>query len=370
MRQGVRCMLMRGGTSKGAYFLADDLPRDPVDRDRVLLAILGSPDPRQIDGLGGAHPLTSKVAVVSRSTEPGCDVDFLFCQVSVDKPMVDTTPNCGNILAGVGPFAIERGLVTAREPLTRVRVRTTNTGTVAELLIETPNGVVNYEGSARIDGVPGTAAPIAIDFLDAAGSVCGALLPSGRVVDRVDGVDATLIDNGMPVVVLEASAVGRTGYEPRDVLDRDTALKARLERIRLEAGRLMGLGDITAKVVPKMALIAPPAAGGALSTRCFIPHECHASIGVFAAVTVATACVLPGSPAARVAHVPAGPIKTLSIEHPTGEFSVRIEVGGTPEQPIVERAGLLRTARILFDGTAYVRSSALPAAPGKVQTAA
>jgi 4-oxalomesaconate tautomerase len=347
-------MLMRGGTSKGAYFLAEDLPSERKACDRVLLALMGSPDPRQVDGLGGAHPLTSKVAVVSRSREPGCDIDFLFCQVGIDRPMVDTTPNCGNILAGIGPFAIERGLVRAGDPQTRVRVRTVNTGTIAELLVETPGGCVRYGGTARIDGVPGTAAPIAIDFLDAAGSVCGALLPTGNVTDRVAGVDVTLIDNGMPVIVLRADAVGRTGYEPRDVLDRDRELKVRLEEIRLAAGPLMNLGDVTTKVVPKIALVSPPADGGHVCTRSFIPHECHASIGVFAAVTVATACVLPGTPAASVAVVPEGRVKTLSVEHPTGEFSVRIEVGGTPERPVIERAGLLRTARKLFDGEAFL----------------
>jgi 4-oxalomesaconate tautomerase len=226
---------------------------------------------------------------------------------------------------------------------------------VSELKVQTPDGRVAYGGEARIDGVPGTAAPIAVEFLDAAGSVCGSLLPTGRAVDQVAGVDATLIDNGMPVVVLEALAVGRTGYEPRDVLDKDMELKARLEEIRREAGKLMGLGDVSRKVVPKMALVAPPVAGGHLCTRSFIPHECHASIGVFAAVTVATACVLPGSPAARVARVPPGREKTLSVEHPTGEFSVMIEVGGTPENPVVERAGLIRTARLLFEGFAYAR---------------
>jgi 4-oxalomesaconate tautomerase len=234
-----------------------------------------------------------------------------------------------------------------------VRVHTVNTGTIAELSVQTPDGHVAYGGNARIDGVPGTAAPIAVEFLDAAGSVCGSLLPTGNVVDRVAGVDVTLIDNGMPVVVLEAASVGRTGYEPRDVLDKDSELKARLEEIRLEAGRLMGLGDVSSKVVPKMALVAPPAAGGHVCTRSFIPHECHASIGVFAAVTVATACVLPGSPAARVAQIPPGREKTLSVEHPTGEFSVVIEVGGTEASPVVEKAGLLRTARLLFEGCAF-----------------
>lgn len=350
-------MILRGGTSKGAYFLADDLPGDPARRDALLLSIMGSPDPRQIDGVGGAHPLTSKVAVVSRSNLPDCDVDFLFGQVALNKPEIDVTPNCGNILAGVGPFAIERGLVTAQNPVTRVRVRTINTGTVAELTVQTPGGRVAYGGDARIDGVPGTAAPITIKFLDAAGSVCGSLLPTGNVVDHVAGVDVTLIDNGMPVVVIEAAAVGRTGYEPRDALDKDMALKARLEEVRLEAGRLMGLGDVSSKVVPKIALVAPPIAGGHICTRSFIPHECHASIGVFAAVTVATACVLPGSPAARVARLPSGREKKLSVEHPTGEFSVMIEVGGTEERPAVERAGLIRTARLLFEGYAFAHEA-------------
>lgn len=359
-------MILRGGTSKGAYFLADDLPSDPVRRDALLLSIMGSPDPRQIDGIGGAHPLTSKIAIVSKSKRPGCDIDFLFGQVSLDKPQVDVTPNCGNILAGVAPFAIERGLVPAKSPVTRVRVHTVNTGTVADLTVQTQDGHVVYGGDARIDGVPGTAAPIAVEFLDAAGSVCGSLLPTGNAVDHVAGVDVTLIDNGMPVVVLEATSVGRTGYEPRDVLDKDKELKARLEEIRLEAGKLMGLGDVSTKVVPKMALVAPPAAGGHVCTRSFIPHECHASIGVFAAVTVATACMLPGSPAARVARIPPGREKTLSVEHPTGEFGVMIEVGGAEENPVVERAGLLRTARLLFDGHAFAHEYlALPSESGR-----
>ena len=358
MQVGIRCMLIRGGTSKGAYFQADDLPSDREARDRMLLAAMGSPDPRQIDGIGGAHPLTSKVAIVSRSTLPDCDIDFRFAQVGIATASVDTTPNCGNILAGVGPFAIERGLAAAADGRTSVKVRTLNTGTIAELLIETPGGKVRYDGECRIDGVPGTSAPIAITFLDAAGSLCGALLPTGNSVDRVAGVDVTLIDNGMPVIVLAAADVGCTGYETHGELDKDTALKARLEEIRLAAGPMMKLGDVRGKVVPKIALVAPPAAGGHISTRSFIPHNCHASIGVFAAITVATATVLPGSPAYRVARMPEGRLKTLSIEHPTGGFSVRLEVGGTSDRPVVERAGLLRTARLLFDGTVFVPAPA------------
>jgi 4-oxalomesaconate tautomerase len=353
---------MRGGTSKGAYFLAEDLPADdPAARDRILLAALGSPDPRQIDGVGGAHPLTSKVAIVSRSSEPGVDIDFLFAQVAVEKPLVDTTPNCGNILAGIGPFAIERGLIKASDPVTKVVVRTVNTGTVAELLVETPKGRVNYEGNARIDGVPGTHAPIPINFLDAAGSVCGALLPTGQVVEEIEGVKLTLIDNGMPVVVMAASALGKTGYETPKALMEDMIFRKRLEAIRLKAGPRMNLGDVTSQVIPKMALVAAPKSGGHVSTRSFIPHECHAAIGVFAAVSIATACVLPGSPAHACAVLPKGRVKTLSVEHPTGEFTVRLEIGGSDEAPVVERAGLLRTARLLFDGKLFVPEAGIAA---------
>jgi 4-oxalomesaconate tautomerase len=350
-------MMMRGGTSKGAYFLAEDLPSDIAARDKLLLALMGSPDPRQVDGLGGAHPLTSKVAIVSRSTLAGCDIDFLFAQVGVDKPMVDTTPNCGNILSGVAPFAIERGLVAATPGATKVRVRTVNTGTIADLTVQTPYGHVNYAGEARIDGAPGTSAPITVDFLDAEGSVCGKLLPTGNVRDSILGVPVTLIDNGMPVIVMKASDVGLTGYEPRDQLDKDLELKKRLNAIRLVAGPMMNLGDVTAKAVPKIALVAAPAEGGAICTRSFIPHECHASIGVFAAVTVATAAALPGSPAAEVAQLPAGQFKSVSVEHPTGEFTVNLTMGGAGRDTAVERAGLLRTARKLFDGTAYAPES-------------
>ena len=355
----IPCMLIRGGTSKGAYFLRDDLPADIAARDALLLAVMGSPDKRQVDGLGGAHPLTSKVAIVSPSDEPGCDIDFLFAQVGVDTASVDTTPNCGNILAGIGPFALARGLVKASGARTTVRVRTINTGTIADLTMDTPDGEASAEGTARIDGVPGTSAPIDIGFLDAEGSVCGSLLPTGNVVDVIEGVPCTLIDNGMPVIVMRAADVGRSGYEPRDQLNEDAELKARIEAIRLAAGPLMNLGDVAKKVVPKIALVAPPQAGGAICTRSFIPHECHASIGVFAAVTVATAAVLPGSPAASVVKMPEGRERTLSVEHPTGEFTVTLTVGGTAEQPVIERAGLLRTARILMAGQAFVPAGRL-----------
>lgn len=366
----IPCMLIRGGTSKGAYFLRHDLPADAAARDALLLSVMGSPDKRQVDGLGGAHPLTSKVAIVSPSSEPGCDIDFLFAQVGIEMAEVDTTPNCGNILAGIGPFALARGLVQAKRARTTIRVRTVNTGTLADLTMDTPDGQASVEGAARIDGVPGTSAPIEIGFLDAEGSVCGSLLPTGNVVDVIDGVPCTLIDNGMPVIVMRAADLGRTGYEPREQLGEDMDLKARIERVRLAAGPLMKLGDVSRKVVPKIALVAPPVAGGAICTRSFIPHECHASIGVFAAVTVATAAALPGSPAASVAAMPAGRQRSLSVEHPTGEFTVTLTVGGTAAQPVIERAGLLRTARILMEGRAFVPARMMVAHAGAARSAA
>lgn len=357
MQTRIPCVLMRGGTSKGPYFLASDLPKDPALRDRVLLAAMGSPDWRQIDGVGGADPLTSKVAVVGRSTRPDADVDFLFGQVLIDEARVDTTPNCGNMLAGVGPFAIEAGLVRAADLETVVRIHTVNTGMVAEALIETPSRHVRYDGNARIDGVPGTAAPIRISFLDAAGSVCGSLLPTGRVRDEIDGVPVTCIDNGMPVVVFAATAVDRTGYETPQQLNADNELKARIETLRLKAGRLMGLGDVTRKVIPKMCLVAPPRAGGSISTRTFIPHVCHSAVGVLGAVTVATACVLSDAPAAEIAMIPSGARKLVSVEHPTGEFSVELETVTANDTVEIKRAALLRTARRLFEGNVLIPAS-------------
>jgi len=341
---------MRGGTSKGGFFLVEDLPVDTAARDAFLLRAMGSPDPRQIDGMGGADPLTSKVAIVSGSARDGVDVDYLFLQVFVDQAIVTDAQNCGNMLAGVGPFAIERGLVPATGDETRVAIFMANTGQIAIATIQTPGGAVSYAGDARIDGVPGGAAPIPLEFRDTAGSSCGTLLPTGNAADMIDGVACTLIDNGMPCVVFRASDVGATGYEDRDTLDGDTALKARIEAIRLKAGPMMNLGDVTEKSVPKMMLVARPALGGAVSVRSFIPHRAHATIGVLGAVSVATACLIEGSPAAEVAAVPDGSRKTLSVEHPTGEMSCVLEIDAHGQ---VSSAALLRTARKLMDGVIY-----------------
>jgi len=373
----IACLLMRGGTSKGPFFNAADLPTDIATRDKVLLAALGSPDKRQIDGLGGAHPLTSKVGIVRKSETPGVDLDFLFAQLQPDKDTVDTSPNCGNMLAAVVPFALETGLLTAQGDTSTFRVLTLNTNMAADITVHTPlqadgSRAVEYEGHARIDGAPGSSAPITINFLDTAGSVCSGLLPTGKVRDRVSvagegfapfEIDVTCIDNGMPLVMFKASDIGRTGYETVAELNADTDLKTRLEALRLKTGQLMGLGDVTKKTYPKMTLIAAPRDGGSLTTRSFIPHVCHDAIGVLAAVTVGTACVLEGSVAQGIAVMPDGNPKTISVEHPTGEFSV--ELGLDPANPQnVTRAALLRTARLLMRGDVMIpRSVWAPAVP-------
>lgn len=345
---GVRCLWMRAGTSKGAYFLNTDLPSDPAQRDALLLDLMGSPDPRQIDGIGGGDPLTSKVAVLSPSTRPDADVDYLFLQVFVDQPRVSSEQNCGNILAGVAPAAIERGLVKATDPVTQVRIHMVNSREIAVADVQTPGGQVSYVGGAAIDGVPGTHAPVRLVFQDTAGSTCGALLPTGREVDRIDGIDCTLIDNGMPVVAMRAADFGLTGQETRAELEADTKLAERIEAIRLIAGPMMGLGDVTTSTVPKMTLVSPALNGGTINTRSWIPHRVHASVGIFAAISVATACLLKSSPAHGLASPPSD--GTCLIEHPTGAIEVLLDIA---EDGTVKRAGTVRTARKLFDGRVF-----------------
>jgi 4-oxalomesaconate tautomerase len=368
----ISCSVMRGGTSKGLMFLADDLPGDPATRDAVLLAAMGSPDPRQIDGMGGSHPLTSKVAVVSLSPRDNADVEYLFLQVWPDRAEVSDNQNCGNMLAAVGPFAIEQGLVAAGDPVTPVRIWMRNTQTLATALVQTPGGRVSYDGPARIDGVPGTHAPIPIEFADVAGSSCGALLPTGNVTDVIEGTRVTCIDNGMPVVCIAASDLGLSGAESPAELEGDAEVTKRVEAIRLAAGAVMNLGNVRDATVPKMSLLSPPARGGAVSTRTFIPHRVHEAIGVLGAVSVATACMLPGSVAHDVAVLPeeSGGSADIEVEHPTGFFTVTLEVavspgGATRRNPpgvsdgafAVTRSALLRTARLLMRGEVFVPSS-------------
>jgi 4-oxalomesaconate tautomerase len=344
---------MRGGTSKGPFFLASDLPEEKATRDAVILAVMGSPDERQIDGLGGARTLTSKAGILSVPEDGVADLDFLFAQVGIADATVDTTPNCGNMLAAALPAAIEAGLLAGDHGSTIRRVRTVNTGVIAEITIDTPFGNPVYDGTARIDGVPRPAAAVSCGFLDTEGSVSGSLLPTGNLRDTIDGVAVTLIDNGMPVMIIAASDLGVRGDERPEALDADTALKTRIEALRLKAGPLMNLGDVSKKPIPKITLVSAPRAGGAISTRTFIPHDCHSSIGVLGAVTVATAAVLPGTVAHDLAVPGEGDTRSLSIEHPSGEFSVEVGLAGTR----VIRAALLRTARLLMRGSVPISPS-------------
>jgi len=349
MSSAVPVMWMRGGTSKGGYFLSSDLPPDIAERDRVLLRIMGSPDPRQIDGMGGADPLTSKVAIVTPSLRPGIDVDYLFLQVFVDRPIVSDAQNCGNILAGVGPFALERGLVKALEGETPVRIFLENTQQTAVARVSTPGGRIEYHGETRLDGVPGTAASIPIEFRDTMGSTCGALLPTGNVTDLIDGITVTLIDNGMPCVMLRAADVGISGDETPAELEANERLRSVLESIRLKAGRLMKLGDVADQSVPKMTMVSSSRSGATLSTRTFIPHRCHKSIGVFGGVSVATACLLPGAVGSDIAVLPPGQEKKITLEHPSGALDLIVRLGARG----FESAAVISTARKLMDGTVF-----------------
>ncbi|MEN4904308.1 4-oxalomesaconate tautomerase [Luteimonas sp. TWI1416] len=343
------CVLMRGGTSKGPFFLASDLPGDPAQRDRLLLDLMGAGHPLQIDGIGGGNALSSKVAIVGPASRADADIDYLFAQVRPDQMVVDTTPNCGNMLAAVGPFAIESGMVAASDPQTLVRIHNVNTGKVVLATVQTPHGRVSYRGDTAIAGAPGTAAPISLAFLDAAGARTGKLLPTGEASEWIDGVEVSCIDCAMPMVMLAGSALGVTGEESVSALNADTAMLARLERIRIEAGRRMGIADAADRVIPKPVLLLPPRAGGTLQVRYFMPHQCHSALAITGAVGISTACVTPGTLAQRMAGPLALPAD-VALEHPSGRLDVALHRPGT-DAPIV--ASVVRTARRLFEGRVF-----------------
>jgi 4-oxalomesaconate tautomerase len=349
---GIRCMMMRGGTSKGLYFLAADLPSPPEQRDALLLRIMGSGHPLQIDGLGGAHSLASKVAVVSPSARADADIDYLFLQFGVDQATVTDQQNCGNILAGVGPFAVERGLIEPGAETTTTRIRMVNSDSVVTATFATPGGTADYAGDTAIAGVPGTAAPISLRFADTAGSATGRLLPTGHVIDVIDGIEVTCVDNGMPVVVVRAADLGRTGYESHQELAADDKLRDQVQALRLAAGQLMGLGDVSQASVPKTTLVSAPQDGGTICTRTFIPVRPHTAIGVLGAISAVTALLLPGAAGAELARWPE-PGQPLDVEHPTGHLLVEAELDTSQQPPRVRTAGVVRTARKLFDGTVF-----------------
>jgi 2-methylaconitate cis-trans-isomerase PrpF len=362
MTRRIPCVLMRGGTSRGPFLLASDLPADAERRDAVLMRIMGSPDPLQLDGLGGGKSITSKVAIVSRSSRADADVDYLFAQVKVHEARVDTRPNCGNMLSGVGPFAIDAGLVAARDPETLVRIFNVNTRTLVEAIVRTPDGRVQYDGDVRIDGVPEPAAPVKLAFLDAMGAMTGSLLPTGRIAETIEGVEATCIDLAMPCVIMPAEAFGKTGGETPEELEADRALFARLAEIRVEAGRRMGLGDVSRAVVPKPVLVSRPRHGGTVRSRYFTPLTCHRSHAATGALAVATAAVMPGSVANRYAERGGDP-RRVAVEHPAGRLDVELDLDGPAAQPHVRRASLVRTARRIFEGHVLVPESVFSGTP-------
>ena len=355
-QQSIPCLVFRGGTSKGPFFDAAHLPSERASRDKVILAAMGSPDARQIDGIGGADSLTSKVAIVSASKRAGIDVDYLFAQVSPDRDVVDTAPTCGNMLSGVAPFAIETGLVQAQEDETRVMVYNVNTGSRIEAVVKSPGGRVDYDGDTAIDGVPGRAAPVYLNFMDVVGAKTGKLLPTGSVTESIDGIEVTCIDVAMPMVLLRASDLGLSGYETRAEIDRNRLLFELVEPVRQEAGRRMGLGDVSAQVVPKVGLLAPPRAGGDLCSRYFTPWQVHAAHAVTGAVCVGTAAQIGGSIAHQLCRQGPPGERSLSIEHPSGQITVRLETSGHGPSLDVVRAGVVRTARLLMRGEVYVPS--------------
>lgn len=354
--QRIPCVLMRGGTSRGPFFLTGDLSSDLAARDAVLISAMGSGHPLQIDGIGGGNPLTSKVAIVGPSQRSDADVDYLFAQVNVERALVDTAPNCGNMLSAVGPFAIEQGLVRATDPETRLTIFNVNTGKRIEAIVQTPGGVVNYDGETAIAGVPGTAAPVRMAFLDAAGSKTGKLLPTNAERDLIDETEVTLFDMAVAAVLADAASFGKTGQELPSDLDQDLVFMQRLDQLRVEAGHLMGLGDVSQMVIPKPILLSPPTAGGTISARYFMPHSCHTAVAITGAVCIASACCTPGTVAHQLAELPepdADGRLRLIIEHPSGQTPVEVEQD--PLTGIVTRAMVIRTARRLFDGFVHVR---------------
>ena len=348
----IRCVLMRAGTSRGPFFLREWLPADDAARDETLIGAIGASDPLQLDGVGGGSTLNSKVAIVSRSTRPGCDLDYLFAQVGVGHRSVDTRPNCGNMLSGVVPFAIEQGLIAGCEGTTRARVHNVNTGSRIDVTVRTPGGRVSYEGDARIDGVAGTAAPILLDFVDAWGAVTGKVFPTGRRIDTIDGIEVTCIDAAMPLMIIRAADLGVTGREKPAALDADPALLARIEALRLEAGRMMGLGDVADSVIPKPVLVSPGDSPDSIVSRYFTPRRCHASHAVTGAIGVATAFALPATVASGAPRAPGN--HGLVIQHPAGQIDVAVEVEGEGDSASITSAALVRTARKIFQGELHL----------------
>ena len=350
---------LRGGTSRGPYFRRSDLPEDLDALSKILVAVLGAGNPRNIDGLGGGNAVTTKVAMLSRSQDPKADIDYFFAQVSVDEPLVDYGPTCGNMLVGVGPAAIEMGLMPVTGDETRVRIRAVNTGALVEVVIQTPVGAVRYDGDFAIDGVPGTAAPVAMNFLDVVGSRTGALLPTGTPIDVIDGIPVSCVDVAMPMMIARAADLGVTGYESQDELDANPGLFARMEALRLQAGQRMGMGDVTKSVTPKLGLIAAPRAGGHLCVRYFMPWTAHPTVAVTGSQCLAACALIPGTVADGLVRPVDPSPAVMRLEHPMGEAEVTVDYAHGPNGFEFRSAGVIRTCRLIARGEVLVPRAAL-----------
>ncbi len=350
-------LFFRGGTSRGPYFRREDLPEDQETLAEVLITVVGSGHKLNIDGIGGGAAVTTKVAMISKSKEVDCDIDYFFAQVSVEDRQVDFKPTCGNILTGVGPAALEFGLIAPQGDITRVRICSVNTGAKVEAVVRTPDGEVDYSGDTAIDGVPGTAAPIYLNFMDVVGSATGSFLPSGAVREKINGIEVTCMDVAMPICIARASAFGLSGCETAEDLDGNREFFARLEQIRLEAGRRMGMGDVSASVTPKFALLAPPRQGGTITARYFMPWACHPTMAVTGAQCLAACVLTPGTVADGFATLPQGVPALVRIEHPGGAIDVTVDYETGPAGFVLKSAGLMRTARLLARGALMVPAS-------------
>jgi len=353
----IPCILMRGGTSRGPYFNADDLPSDRETLGEVLMAAMGAGAPLQVDGVGGAQPTTSKVAVLSPSESARADIDYLFAQVHAVEHAIDFKPSCGNILAGVGPAAIEMGLFPANGDETKVRIHNVNTGAFIEAIVQTPGGKVEYEGDAHIDGVPGTAAPIVLNFMDVIGSKTAALFPTGKPQDVVDGIVVTCIDVAMPMVIARADSFGLTGHETREALDANRDFFARMEPLRIKAGEMMGLGDVAKSVVPKFGILAEPEHGGTVAARYFMPWDCHPTYAVTGSICTGSCLLAPGTVADGLVSIPPGNPAKVTIEHPSGTIEVVFDYEVGSDGFKLNSAGVVRTARKLLEGKLSIPSS-------------
>ncbi len=350
----VPCVLMRGGTSKGPYFKLSDVPEDRNELEQFLLTVMGSPDERQIDGIGGADWLTSKAAMVGPSERLDADLDYLFGQVIIDKARVDFAPNCGNLTSGVGPFAIEAGMVEAGDPETRLRIFNINTNATIEVVIQTPGGKVVYNGDTAIDGVPGTGAPIELFFKDPGGTKTGQLMPTGSPKDLVEGVEVSCFDAAVPMIIARAADMGLTGYETPDEINGRKDFFAKLERIRVSASHKMGMGDPTGSVVPKFCIVSAARNGGAINARYMVPHTCHRTFPLVGGQCLAAACITEGTVLQDLAQVSDAHRQTLKIEHPVGCLETLIEFDGNRSQPDIAGIGFVRTARKLMEGFVFV----------------